>query len=83
MQVILLEFSILRPRQDGRHFSSDMCKYIFLKENIKISIENSQKDVLKGSINNIKALVQFDWFTDTYMRRVSYDNLACWELINS
>ena len=48
----------LRPRQDGRHFPDDIFKYIFLNENVWISIKISLKFVLKGLINNIPTLVQ-------------------------
>ena len=47
----------LRPRQNGRHFP-DGFKWIFLNENVWISIEVSLKFVPKGPINNIPALVQ-------------------------
>ena len=48
----------LRPRQNGHHFSDDILKWIFLYENVWISIEISLKFVPKGQINNIPALVQ-------------------------
>ena len=48
----------LRPRQNGRHFADDTFKHIFLKENIRISINISLKFVPKSLINNIPALVQ-------------------------
>ena len=48
----------LRLRQYGRHFADDILKYIFLKENVWISIKISLKFVPKGPINNIPALVQ-------------------------
>ena len=48
----------LRLRQDGRHFSDDIFKCIFLDENIWISIKILLKFVPKGPINNILALVQ-------------------------
>ena len=48
----------LRPRQNGPHFPDDIFKYIFLNENIRISIKVSLKFVPKGSITNIPALVQ-------------------------
>ena len=48
----------LRPRQDGRHFPDDILKWIFLNENLWISIEISLKFVPKDTINNIPALVQ-------------------------
>ena len=51
-------FNRLRPRQNGRHFADDTFKYIFMNENVWISIENSLKFVRKGQINNIPALVQ-------------------------
>ena len=52
------DINTLRPRQNGRHFADDICKGIFLNENILIAIKISLKFVPKGSINNIPALVQ-------------------------
>ena len=52
------EYNTLRPRQNGRHFPDDILKWIFLNENVWISIEISLKFVTKGQINNIPALVQ-------------------------
>ena len=51
-------FNTLRPRQDGRNFSDDIFKCIFLNENTSISIDISLKFVPRGRINNIPALVQ-------------------------
>ena len=48
----------LRPRQNGRHFADDICKCIFLSENLWSSLRNSLKFVPKVRINNITALVQ-------------------------
>ena len=48
----------LRPRQNGRHFTDDTLKRIFMNENARISINISLKFVPKGLINNIPALVQ-------------------------
>ena len=48
----------LRPWQNGRHFTDDIFKRIFLNENIWIPIKISLKFVPKGSISNIPALVQ-------------------------
>ena len=48
----------LRPRQNGRHFTDDIFKCIFLNESVWIPIEISLKLVPKGPINNIPALVQ-------------------------
>ena len=53
-----MRLNTLRPGQDGCQFPDDIFKYIFLNENIWISIEISLKFVLKGPINNISALVQ-------------------------
>ena len=47
----------LRPRQNGRLFTDDTFKRIFLNENIRISTKNSLKFVSKDLINNIPALV--------------------------
>ena len=54
----VLSFNTLRPGQNGRHFPDDICKFIFLNENIWISIEISMKFVPSDPINNIPALVQ-------------------------
>ena len=51
-------FNKLRPRQHGRHFSDDILKWIFLNENIWISIQISLKLVSRYPINSIPALVQ-------------------------
>ena len=48
----------LRPRQNGRHFTDDTFKRIFLNKNVRISIKVSLKFVPKCPINNIPALVQ-------------------------
>ena len=51
-------FEHMRPRQNGRHFPDDIFKWIFLNENVWISINISLKFVPRGPINNIPALVQ-------------------------
>ena len=48
----------LRPRQNGRRFTDDTFKRIFLNENIRITIKISLQFAPKGPINNIPALVQ-------------------------
>ena len=48
----------LRLRQNRRHFADDIFKWIFLNENVQISIRTSLKFVPRGPINNIPALVQ-------------------------
>ena len=48
----------LRPRQNGRHFADDSFKYIFLNENVSISIKISLRFDPKGPNNNIPAMVQ-------------------------
>ena len=48
----------LRQRQDGHHFPDDIFKWIFLNENVWMSINISLKFVPKGQINNIPTLVQ-------------------------
>ena len=48
----------LRRRQNGRHFPDDIFKWIFLNENVWISVNISLKFVARGSTNNIPALVQ-------------------------
>ena len=53
-----MRFNTLRPRQDGRHFTDDSFKRIFLNENFMISIKILLTFVPKGPVNNILALVQ-------------------------
>ena len=48
----------LRPKQNGRHFSEDIFKCIFLNGNVQITIKISLKFVPKGPINNVPALIQ-------------------------
>ena len=48
----------LRPKQDGRYFTDDVLKCIFLNENVWIPIKISLKPVSNDPINNIPALVQ-------------------------
>ena len=52
------QFNTLRPKQNGRHFSDDIFKWIFLNENVWISINISLKFVPRRPINNIPTLVQ-------------------------
>ena len=53
----------MRPTQNGRYFADDRFKYIFLNENVWISIKISLKFVPKGPINNSPALVQITaWY---------------------
>ena len=47
----------LRPRQNGRHFTDDIFKCIFMNENVWFPIKISLKFVPKGLIKNILALV--------------------------
>ena len=56
--MLLSNLNTLRPRQNGRDFTDDIFKCIFLNENIHILIKISLKFVHKGPINNIPALVQ-------------------------
>ena len=54
-------FNILRPRQNGHHSPEDTFKYIFMNENIWISIKTWLKVVSKYSINNILQLTLTRW----------------------
>ena len=54
----LVQINTLRLRQNGRHFPDDIFKWIFLNENVWISINISLKFVPRGPINNIPTLVQ-------------------------
>ena len=55
---VLFDLNTLRPRQNDRHFPDDIFKWVFLNENVWISINISLKFVPRGSINNIPTLVQ-------------------------
>ena len=55
---VIDKINTLGPRQNGRYFTDDTFKYIFLNETIRISINISLKCVLRVPINNIPALVQ-------------------------
>ena len=55
---IIYRNNTLRPRQNGRCFTDDTFKRIFLNENVRILIKISLKFVPKGLINNISTLVQ-------------------------
>ena len=54
----MVSLNSLRPRQNGRHFTDDVFKRIFLNENVWILLKISLKFVPKGLINNIPSLVQ-------------------------
>ena len=54
----LVTINTLRPRQNGCHFSKELFTYIFLTENVWISIRISLKFVPKVPIDNKPALVQ-------------------------
>ena len=56
--IINIAFNTLRPGQNGRRFTDDTFKRIFLNENVRISIKISLKLVPKGPINIIPSLVQ-------------------------
>ena len=53
-----ISISTLRPGENGRHFTDDIFKCIFINENVWIPIKISLKFVPKGPINNMPALVQ-------------------------
>ena len=56
--MIIAAANTLRSRQNWRHISDNISKYIFLDENVWISLTFSLKFVPKGPINNIPTLVQ-------------------------
>ena len=62
----------LRPRQNGRHFTSVILKYIFLNENIWILIKISLKFVLKGPFHDIYSLTVSDNGLDTWTDECIY-----------
>ena len=64
----------LRPRQNGRHFPDNIFKWIFLNENVWISIKISLKFFPKGPINNIPAVVQIMAWRRSGDKPLSYLN---------
>ena len=58
MYSISCALNTLRPRQNGRHFTDDTFKRIFLNQNVRNSINISLKFVPKDRIHNITLLVQ-------------------------
>ena len=52
------DVNTLRPRQNGRHFSDDIFKCIFLNKNMWISIKISLQFLPKSPINNVRTLIQ-------------------------
>ena len=52
------QFRTLMSRQNGRHFTVDIFKCIFLNENVWISLKITLRFVPKVPVNNIPALVQ-------------------------
>ena len=48
----------LRPRQNGHHFADDIFKYIFLNEDVRISVNISLKFAPMGQIKNISVMVR-------------------------
>ena len=54
----LYSFNILRPRINGRNFEDDIFKWIFLNENVRISLKILLKFIHNVRIKNIPALVQ-------------------------
>ena len=56
-QIKLHYENTLRPRQDGRHFTDNIFKCIFLNENMLTLLKISLKLVFKIQMNNIPALV--------------------------
>ena len=84
---IIISFNILRLSQDGRQFSHDIFKYIFLNENVWISTAISPNYVPKGPINNEPAVIQnrqqnIIWTKDGIIYRRKYASLGLDELRN-
>ena len=70
-------FNTLRPRQNGHHFTDDIFKWIFLNENVWISI-NISLFVPRGPINNIPTLVQVMAWRRPGDKPLVYSNILIW-----
>ena len=67
----------LRLRQNYRHLADNIFKYIFLYENVWISLKISLKFAPKVWIHNISALVQIIWYNGlalTWGRAIIWTN---------
>ena len=71
-------FNTLTPRQDGRYFTDDVLKCIFLNENqnVWISLKIPLKFVPRGPINNIPALVQIMALVPTRRQAIIWTNVG-------
>ena len=69
-------FNILRPRQNGSHFESDISKCIFLNENVWISIKISLKFIWMVQLTILQ-----NWFR--YWRRPGDNPLSELMMVNS
>ena len=58
LYLLHLPFNLLRPRQNGSHFSGYIFTWIFLNENVWITLKISLKFASEVWINNIPALVR-------------------------
>ena len=58
LAMLMTPLNTLRPRQNDHRFPDGIFKYIFLNENIEISIGISLKFVPNGPMNDIPSLVQ-------------------------
>ena len=81
MQLVWL--NTMGPGQNGRHFSDDIFKCLFLNENIRISIEISLKFVPRGPINNIPALSQIMAWRRSGDKPLSERCLVYWRIYAS
>ena len=54
----LLSLNTLGPRQNGRHFTDDVFKWIFLNGNVWVPIKSLQSFVPNGPIYNNSELVK-------------------------
>ena len=69
-----LHINSFPPGQNIRHFADDISRWIFLNENVWISMKISLNFVPKGSINNITALVYS--VPSHYLNQCSPDSLT-------
>ena len=80
----------LMPRQNGRHFTDDHFKCIFLNENIWNSINTLLKFIPMGRINNIPKyfwkcrLWNYDhYFRPQYVNEIIYMIVIAWRTSNT
>ena len=71
-----LLLNTLRPRQNGRHFTDDTFKPIFLNEKIRISIKNFTEVCPYGSTEQYSSIRSDNGLVPTRRQAIIWTNLG-------